>query len=142
VLKVTTLALSAWALALFAASMLPPTGAAASVGLCLLLSTAAYASQGYSIYYTSDYLMIAGWFWAVYFASRGRWWLVALVTFASAWAKETLLLAPVLMALLWRRGEVGLAPAALVAIVFAVPILVLRTMYRAPVDQWINGPGT
>lgn len=136
VLKVAALAISAWALALFAASVLPPSGAVAAVGFYLLLSAAAYASQGYSIYHTSDYLMIAGWFWAVYFASRGRWGWVALVTFASAWAKETLLLSPLLMALHWRRGKVGLGPFALVAAAFAIPTVTLRVLYKVPVEQW------
>jgi hypothetical protein len=57
-------------------------------GVYFALSAAAYASQGYSIYYTADYLMIAGWFWAVYFASKERWAAMAAVVLASAWAKR------------------------------------------------------
>jgi hypothetical protein len=60
--KVVALALSAWALALFAATLLPASGVLATVALYFGLSAGAYASQGYSIYYTGDYFMIAGWF--------------------------------------------------------------------------------
>jgi hypothetical protein len=136
VLKVTALAVSAWALALFSASLVSSAGVAAVLGLYFALSSAAYASQGYSIYYTADYFMIAGWFWAVYFASQHRWTAMALVVFAAAWAKETMLLAPLLLAMRWRRGRVSFAQLTLVAIAFAVPVAALRLIYRAPIGEW------
>ena len=136
VLKVTALALSAWALALFSVTLVSSPGVVAVLGLYFALSSAAYASQGYSIYYTADYFMIAGWFWAVYFASQQRWMATAIVVFLSAWAKETLLLAPLLLVMRWRRGRVSFAQLTMVGIAFAVPVAVLRLMYRAPLGEW------
>jgi len=134
--RIAALALSALALGLFAARIATPAIAIASVGFYFALTAGAYASQVYSIYYTSDYLMIAGWFWAVYLLGTDRLALAAAAVFAGAWAKETLLLAPILAGFQWlrRREQVGRALA--IAIAFAIPTAALRLMYRAPVSAW------
>jgi hypothetical protein len=136
VVKVAALVVSMTALFLFAAEAGTMAGACAAVGFYAAATAGAYASQGYSIYFTSDYLMIAAWFWAVLFMRRGQWTAAAAATFAGAWAKETLLIAPVLAALLWWRGRAPLRAAIAICAAFAVPIVVLRVMYQAPISDW------
>lgn len=134
--RVAALAASALALGLFAARIATPAIAIASVGFYFAATAAAYASQPYSIYYTSDYLMIAGWFWAVYWLCTDRIAPAALAVFAGAWAKETLLLAPILAGFQWLRRRDGVGRMLLVAAAFAVPTIVLRLLYRAPLSAW------
>lgn len=136
VLKVMLLALSAWALALFSARVVSPAGVVAVLGVYFGLSSAGYALNGYSIYLTNDYAMVAGWFWAVYFASTNRWAAMAAAVFVAAWAKETLVLAPLLALLLWRRGRIPFAWLALVGMAFAIPQIALRLTFRAPITAW------
>ena len=134
--KVAALSLSAAALGLFAASIAGPALGCASVGFYLAASAGAFASQGYSIYYTSDYLMIAAWFWAVYAMARRKFAAAALIVFAGAWAKETMIVAPMCAALLWRRGGADARDLALIAAAFAIPTVALRLIYAAPLAAW------
>jgi hypothetical protein len=136
VVKVVALVVSAFVVGLFAAEITTVAGAYASVGFYLAATAGAYASQGYNIYYTSDYLMIAAWFCAVFFMWK-RWYVAAAVaTFAGAWAKETLVIAPILAGLLWWRGRAPLRAVVMIGIAFALPIVLLRVMYQAPLSDW------
>ena len=62
--------------------------------------------------------------------------LAALVVFAGAWAKETAMLVAFLAGFeaLRRRGPWSAAIAC--GIAFAIPTLILRTIYPAPIAQW------
>ncbi len=137
VAKVALLSLSAAALALFAARVSSTPVAVAVVGFYFAATAGAYASLGYSIYYTSDYVMIAGWFWAVYLLSTRRLAAAALVTFVAAWAKETMVLVPILAALMWWRTRRGTGALVLLTLAFALPTILLRLIYRAPLGAWV-----
>jgi hypothetical protein len=135
---VRVLALAVSAAALFAAA-LETAGVAlalASLACYFALTTGAFASQGYDMYYTNDYLMVAAWFWVVVLVSRGRYLAAAAVTFAGAWAKETMVLAVVLVALRAWRGHATLRDAVIVGVAYAVPTVVLRLVYPAPMSDW------
>ena len=69
-------------------------------------------------------------------ARRGQWWLAALAAFAGAWAKETAMLIAFLAGFeaLRKRGPWSAAIAC--GIAFAIPTLILRTIYPAPLAQW------
>ena len=134
--RIAALAASALALGLFAARIATPAIAVASVGFYFAATAGAYASQTYSIYYTSDFLMIAGWFWAVYCLSTDRVAPAALAVFAGALAKETLLLAPILAGIQWLRRREHLRRLVVISAAFGVPTAVLRLIYRAPVSAW------
>ena len=134
--RVIALAVSALALGLFAARLATPAIAVASVGFYFAATAGAYASQPYSIYYTSDFLMIAGWFWSVYWLRTDRIGLAALAVFAGAWAKETLLLAPMLAGFEWLHRRERFGHAVVIAVAFAVPTVALRLMYPAPISAW------
>jgi hypothetical protein len=134
--KVAALAVSIAALFLFAAEATTIGGAYAAAGFYAAATAGAYASQGYSIYFTSDYLMIAAWFCAVLFMQRQQWTAAAAAVFAGAWAKETLVVAPILAALLWWRGRAPLAAVIAIGAAFALPTVALRVMYQAPLGDW------
>jgi hypothetical protein len=136
VVKVAALVVSMTALALFAAETTTAAGAVASVGFYAAATAAAYASQGYGIYFTSDYLMIAAWFCVVLCMWRGQWVAAAVVTFAGAWAKETLVIAPILAGLLWLRGRAPLRAVVATGVAFAIPTIALRILYQAPLTDW------
>jgi hypothetical protein len=135
-LKIAALAVSAWFLIRFAAAWLSPIGVLAAAALYFLMTAAGYSSEGYSIYYTNDFLMVAGWNAAIAFMAAGQWPAVALVIFLTAWAKETVFLIALLaMMALWRKRATP-AQAALCVLAFAVPTAILRTMYPAPLAEW------
>jgi hypothetical protein len=133
--KTVLLTLSASVLFVFSRFYTTAGGALAVVGLYFVLTIAGFTDQ-YTIYFTNDYAMVTAWFAAVYCIRLRRYGAAAGLTFAGAFAKETMLLAPVLVALQWRRGRATLADALLIAVAFAVPTLFLRWMYPAPIRQW------
>ena len=135
-LKILALGASAWFLIRFASRSLSPIGTLAAAALYFLMTAAGYSSEGYSIYYTNDFLMVAGWNAAIAFMAAGQWPAVAAVVFLTAWAKETVFLI-VLLALLalWRKRATP-TQAALCVVAFAVPQLILRTTYPAPLTEW------
>lgn len=136
VLKVSALAVSTLVLVAFTARLTTPLAAVAGGALYLALTASAYASEGYAIYYTNDFLMVMGWFLAVYFAAQGRFLTVAIVTFLTAWAKETIVLAPILLALLWWRGKATWRNGLLCAVAFLIPTAFLRWYYPADLQNW------
>ncbi len=136
VVKIAALALSAFFFVRFTALWTSGAVVAAAAASYFLLTAAAYSSEGYSIYYTNDFLMVAGWNAAVYFAATRQWGLVAVATFLTAWAKETLVLAPLLAALAWRHDRASARDVVLVAAAFVVPTAFLRTHYPAPLQYW------
>ena len=136
VFKVAALAVSAWFLIVFAARWLSPMGTVATAALYFLMTAAGYSSEGYSIYYTNDFLMVAGWNAAIAFMAAGQWPAVAAAIFLTAWAKETVFLI-VLLALvaLWRKRATP-PQAVLCVLAFVVPTAILRTAYPAPLAEW------
>lgn len=145
--KAVLLFASSVLLFLFARRRLSGAGAFGAVALYQLLTVAGF-TEPYSIYFTSDYAMVACWFAAVWFVERDDYLAAAAATFVGAWAKETMLLVPVFVGLRWLRGRAGFGAVALVAAAFLLPTVVLRTIYRAPVSSWawwhmlfVNVPG-
>lgn len=136
VFKVATLTISTLTLIAFTAQFTSPMAAVAGGALYLALTASAYSSEGYAIYYTNDFLMTMGWFLAVYWASRGNFFAVAVITFFAAWAKETILLAPLLLALLWRQGKAPLRDVGICAVAFLIPTAFLRSYYPAELQNW------
>lgn len=136
VVKIAALAASAWFLIVFASRWLSPIGTLAAAALYFLMTAAGYSSEGYSIYYTNDFLMVAGWNAAIAFMFSGHWAAVAAVVFLTAWAKETVFLI-VLLALVaqWRKLATP-TQAALCVLAFVVPTAILRTTYPAPLSEW------
>jgi hypothetical protein len=111
-------------------------GAVGVVGFYLLLTVVGFITEQYRIYFTNDYAMIACWFGAVYMLRREQYVAAAALTFVGAWAKETMLLVPVLLAfraVRTPRARLGLAIA---AVAFVVPTAILRSVYRTPLSQW------
>lgn len=137
VLKVSALAVSTLVLIAVTSRWTTPLAAVAGGALYLALTASAYASEGYAIYYTNDFLMVTGWFLAVYFAAQHRYLAVAVVTFLTAWAKETIVLAPILLVLMWRQGKVPLRDVLICAVAFLVPTAFLRTYYPAELQNWM-----
>ena len=135
---VKTIALSGSALILIAFTALwtSPLASLLAGAMYFALTAGAYSSEGYSIYYTNDFLMVLGWFAAVYLIARGRYVGAAVVTFLGVWAKETLALAPILMALAWWQRKATPGACLAVAAAFLIPEVILRSIYPAPVEQW------
>jgi len=136
VLKVATLAVSTLVLMAFTSRLTTPLAAVAGGAVYLALTASAYASEGYAIYYTNDFLMVMGWFLAVSFAEQRRFFAVAVVTFLTAWAKETIVLAPILLAILWWRGKAPPRAVALCFVAFLIPTAFLRWYYPAELQNW------
>lgn len=136
IVKVLALAVSTLVLMAFTSRLSTPLAAVGGGALYLALTASAYSSEGYAIYYTNDFLMVMGWFLAVYFAAQDRFVAVALVTFLTAWAKETIVLAPILIALLWWRGKAPLRELVLCAVAFLIPTAFLRWYYPAELQNW------
>ena len=134
--KTLALAASAALLYAFSATLTSALGAVLATVMYLFVTAAAFGSEGYAIYFTNDYLAILSFFAGVVALSRGHWWLAALAAFAGAWAKETAMLIALLAGFeaLRRRGPWAAAIAC--GIAFAVPTLILRTIYPAPIAQW------
>lgn len=135
-IKTLALAASAALLYMFATTLTSALGAVLAAVMYLFVTAAAFGSEGYAIYFTNDYLAILSWFAGVVALRRGHWWLAALAAFAGAWAKETAMLIAFVAGFeaLRKRGPWSAAIAC--GIAFAIPTLVLRTMYPAPISQW------
>ena len=135
-IKIVALAVSALLLIRLTALWTTPLGCVTAAALFFVLTAAAYSSEGYSIYYTNDFLMVAGWSGAALLIARQRFGMAAAVTFATAWAKETIVLAPILVVLEWWRGRARLRDCLLCAAAFLVPMGILRSHYPAPLRYW------
>jgi hypothetical protein len=135
---VKTMALSGSALVLIAFTSIWASSLASLLAgaLYVALTAGAYSSEGYSIYYTNDFLMVLGWFAAVYLVARSQYAWAALVTFIAVWAKETLILVPILIALAWWQRKAGAQALLLASAAFLIPEVILRSIYPAPVSQW------
>lgn len=133
--KSMLLSVSSTMLFLFSRFDTSVAGALCAVGFYLLLTLVGFIDQ-YSIYYTNDFVMIACWFGAVYFIRTEQYVAAASLAFVGAWAKETMLLAPVLIGLRWLRGRTSVTTVALAAAAFLLPTVVLRWLYRAPITEW------
>ena len=101
----------------FAATWSARLGALLTATLYLFANAVAYAPEGYAIYHTNDYLVVLGWFAAVYSLGEGRWPLACAAIFVAAWAKESIGLAVMLAAfeawrgrLSWRGGAACALP--------------------------------
>jgi len=112
------------------------SGAYGVVGFYLLLTIAGFIGEQYRIYFTNDYLMVACWFAAVYCVRTERYLTAALLTFVGAWAKETMLLVPVLLAFEALTVPRARAALAMTTVAFAVPQIALRSLYPAPFTKW------
>ena len=142
-IKTLALAASTWLLYTFATTVITPLGAVLAACVYLLVTAAAFASEGYAIYFTNDYLAVLSWFAGVVALRRRIWWAAIFAAFAGAWAKETAMLIVFLAGFeaLRHRGPgaeraryFGVAIAC--GIAFAIPTLTLRTIYPAPLSQW------
>jgi len=135
-LKTAALAVSGAVFYLFSITVVDEAAALLATALYLLTTTAAFASEGYAIYFSNDYLLVAGWFTGVY-AVRRRWWITAVVaTFVTAWAKETAVLIVILIAIEALRRRAPWWAFIACAAALAVPTVILRTMYQAPLREW------
>jgi hypothetical protein len=103
---------------------------------CYQLAVAIGFSDPFRIYFINDYVMIACWFAAAYFVADGRYLPAALLTFAGAWAKETMLLVPLLVVLRRLHGHARNRDVALALAAFLVPTVILRMLYPAPLGKW------
>jgi hypothetical protein len=151
-IKTVSLTASAALLYAFSASLVSGVGAVLAAVLYLLVTAAAFASEGYAIYFTNDYLAVLSWFAGALAIRRRAWAIAALAAFVGSWAKETPLLIVFLVtfeALRQRPSTVlraapseveGRAPwwaVALCAAAFAIPTALLRmVLYPAPVAEW------
>jgi hypothetical protein len=107
-----------------------------AVVIYLFVTAAAFASEGYAIYFTNDYLAVLSWFAGALAIQRRMWWVAALAAFAGGWAKETPLLILFLVTFEALRKRAPWLAVIMIAIAFAIPNVVLRTMYPAPISQW------
>lgn len=134
--KTLLLFVSATFLFLFSRWYVSEAGALAVVGFYCLATVAGFITEQYRIYFTNDYVMIACWFGAVYMLRSERYAAAAALTFAGAWAKETMLLVPVLLAFRALRNPRARIPLFVTAAAFIVPTAILRSVYRAPLERW------
>jgi hypothetical protein len=133
--KAVLLCASSTLLFLFSRLSLSAIGSLCAVGLYLVLTVAGF-TEPYAIYFTNDFALIACWFGAVYFVRTERFAAAAALTFIGAFAKETMLLVPVLLAIRWTRNRAPLWAVVLGAVAFALPTAMLRSVYRAPLTDW------
>lgn len=136
-IKTVSLTASAALLYAFAATLVGGMGAVLAAVLYLLMTAAAFASEGYSIYFTNDYLAVLSWFAGAVAVRHRAWAVAAVAAFAGAWAKETPLLIVFLITFeaLGRRAPWWAV--IMCAVAFAVPTALLRmVMYPAPVADW------
>jgi len=136
VLKTVLLWASTLLLFLFSRWYTSETGAYAVAGYYLLLNVPAFTDEQYSIYFTNDYAMLVCWFAAVYLIRVERFAWAAVMTFIGAWAKETMLLVPVLLGLGAIRSRRLRVPFLATAVAFVIPTAILRTVYPAPLAKW------
>ena len=135
-IKTLLLFVSTTFLFLFSRWYTSEAGALGVVGFYLLLTVTGFITEQYRIYFTNDYVMIACWFAAVYMLRSERYAAAAAFTFVGAFAKETMLLVPVLLAFRALRLPRARMPFLLTAAAFVVPTAVLRVVYRAPLERW------
>jgi hypothetical protein len=135
-IKTATLAASALLLYMFSASLVTALGAVLAVVTYLFVTAAAFGSEGYAIYFTNDYLAILSFFTGVVALQRKHWWLAALAAFAGAWAKETAMLIAFIAGFEALRGRMSWAAPIACGIAFAIPTIILRTIYPAPLAEW------
>lgn len=112
-----------------------PIGALCAVSTYFVLTMAGF-TDGYSIYYTNDYVMLAAWFAAVLLVQQRRFAAAALVTFIGAWGKETMMLVPILVGLEWLRGRAPFTAVFWIGVAFVIPSAVVRWIYPAPIEKW------
>jgi hypothetical protein len=112
-----------------------PIGALCAVSMYFVLTMAGF-TDGYSIYYTNDYVMLAAWFAAVLLVRQRRFAAAALATFIGAWAKETMMLVPILVGLEWLRGRAPFKAVFWIGVAFVIPSAVVRWIYPAPIEKW------
>jgi hypothetical protein len=136
VVKTLCLIVSTTMLFLFSLRYTSEAGAYGVIGFYLLLTVAGFIGEQYRIYFTNDYVMVACWFSAVYCIRTERYMAAALLTFVGAWAKETMLLVLILLAFEAIGSRRARAALVLATIAFAVPQIVLRTLYPAPFVKW------
>lgn len=122
-------------LLIFARLYASPIGALCAVSMYFVLTMAGF-TDGYSIYYTSDYAMLASWFAAVLLVRQRQFAAAAAVTFIGAWAKETMMLVPILVGIEWLRGRAPFKAVFWIGVAFIIPTAVLRWIYQAPVERW------
>jgi hypothetical protein len=135
-LKTVLLWASTLMLFLFSRWYTSEAGAYAVIAFYLLLTIPAFTDEQYRIYFTNDYAMLACWFAAVYMIRAERYVAAALLTFVGAWAKETMLLVPVLLGFQAIRSRRMRTAFVLTAAAFVVPTAILRAMYPAPLSKW------
>lgn len=119
----------------FARLYASPLGAVCAVSMYFVLTMAGF-TDGYSIYYTNDYAMLAAWFAAVLLLRHQRYAAAALVTLIGACAKETMMLVPILVGIEWLRGRAPFKAVIWIGVAFVIPTAVVRWIYPAPVEQW------
>jgi hypothetical protein len=135
-IKTASLAAATAMLYVFATTLVSPLGAVLSAVVYLLVTAAAFASEGYAIYFTNDYLAILSWFAGLVALRKRVWWAAALAAFAGAWAKETAMLIVFVAAFEAMRKRAPWSAAIACGVAFAIPTLVLRSIYPAPLAQW------
>src|SRR5687768_6585177 len=141
-IKTVSLTASAALIYAFSATLVSGMGAVLATVLYLLVTAAAFASEGYSIYFTNDYLGILAWFAGALAIRYRAWALAALCAFTGAWAKETPLLIVFLVTFEALRGRAPWWAVGLCAAAFAVPTILIRAvMYPASISDlawWDN----
>lgn len=135
-LKTLLLWASTLALFLFSRWYTSEAGAYAVIGFYLLLTVPAFTDEQYRIYFTNDYAMLACWFGAVYMVRAEKYVAAALLTFVGAWAKETMLMVPVLLGFAAIRSRRISSALVLTSAAFVIPTVILRTVYPAPLAKW------
>jgi hypothetical protein len=135
-IKTLALAASAALLYMFSATLTTALGAVLAAVMYLFVTAAAFGSEGYAIYFTNDYLAILSFFAGVVALRHRQWWLAALAAFAGAWAKETAMLIVFLAGFEALRKRAPWSAPIMCGVAFAIPTLMLRTIYPAPISQW------
>lgn len=136
-IKTLALAASTALLYVFATTIVSGLGALLAAVLYLFVTAAAFSSEGYAIYFTNDYLAVLAWFAGVVALRKQMWLAAALAAFAGAWAKETALLIVFLAAFEAWRQRAPWSAVIMCAVAFAIPTAVLRTVYPAPLQEWV-----
>ena len=134
--KTVSLAASAALLYMYSTTLVSSLGAVLAAVMYLLVTAAAFSSEGYAIYFTNDYLAVLSWFAGALAVRHRAWMLAALAALAGAWAKETAVLIVFLVTFEALRKRAPWSAVILCAIAFALPTAALRIMYPAPLAQW------
>jgi hypothetical protein len=135
-LKTLALAASTALLYMFSTTLVSTMGAILAAVLYLLVTAAAFSSEGYAIYFTNDYLAVLSWFAGAVAIRHRAWMLAALAAFAGAWAKETAVLIVFLVTFEALRKRAPWSAVIMCTIAFAIPTAALRIIYPAPLSQW------